>query len=103
MRTSITERRRSSKASRVPPTEPAKSVSPVKQTSSLTSKASIPRAVPGRAERLDAELAGLDHLAVADAARRLGRPRPASATTVVPEAPLELLVVRDVVRRARAS
>jgi hypothetical protein len=47
MRTSITERRRSSKASRVPPTEPAKSVSPVKQTSSLKAKVSMPGLCPG--------------------------------------------------------
>ncbi len=47
MRTSMTERRRSSKASRVPPTEPAKSVSPVKQTSPLKANASIPGLCPG--------------------------------------------------------
>src|SRR5919108_1859785 len=47
MRTSITERRTSSNESRVPPTEPAKSVSPVKQASLLTTNERPPGLWPG--------------------------------------------------------
>ena len=43
----MTERRRSSKSSCVPPTEPVKSVSPVKTASPSTTKDSIPRVWPG--------------------------------------------------------
>ena len=44
---------------RTPPTEPLKSVSPVK-TSPPTTKVSIPAVWPGRVQRLDAQAARLD-------------------------------------------
>ena len=96
MSTSMTERRRSSKASCVPPTEPVKSVSPVKTASPSTTKESIPRVCPGVRSASIRRSPGLDHLAVAE---RLGaldlllRRR----EDAQPEAVLEQAVVGDVV------
>ena len=65
----MTERRRSSNASWVPPTEPVKSVSPVKTACAVDDEREHPARVPGRPQRLDAKVARLDDLAVAE---RLG-------------------------------
>ena len=78
-----------------PPTDPLKSVSPVKTSVSLTTKLSIPSVWPGRVEGVDAQPAGLEHLHA-----RLDRPvhvqQPLGLQRVGQDLHAELLLV-DVV------
>ena len=88
-RRSMIELRRSSKlvavAPRTPPTEPAKSVSPVKHSAPVDDEREHAVGVAGRVQRLDAEVAALDDVALVEravgTARQARRPRAACAST----------------------
>ena len=59
-------RSRSRPGARVPPTVPLKSTSAVRQSVPSKSSAQVVGAVAGRVDRLDPQVAGLDHVAVGD-------------------------------------